>query len=178
MQDKVMEAFLKKQFEDGMALARASDLLELEPLLALGTPPRLYKATYRCKGLVRLDSGEIVEADEFEAFVFFPDGYPRSVDPRRVVRWSGPMNVWHPNIKPPDICIGHMPPGTELTAILRQIHGIITYNNYMPREDDALNHAACQWARQNKHRLPVDKRPLVGKAHEFRVRMIDREASP
>ena len=171
MADKILEAFLKKQFEDGMALAQASDRLELVPLA--GLPPRLYQATFRCKGLVRLDNGSIGEADEFHVWICFPDEYLRSVEPGRVVRWVNPANVWHPNIKPPSICLGHMPPGTELKAILRQIHGIITYNNYMPREDDALNHAACQWARQNTARLPVDTHPLTRRTHDFRVEVIE-----
>jgi hypothetical protein len=29
-----------------------------------------------------------------------------------------------------------------------------------PREDDALNRAACQWARSNMHLFPIDSRPL------------------
>ena len=42
----------------------------------------------------------------------------------------------------------------------RQIHEIVTWQKVTMREDDALNHAACQWARANRARFPVDSRPL------------------
>jgi hypothetical protein len=60
----------------------------------------------------------------------------------------------------PLICVGHLAPGTNLTDLLFQIFEIVTFNKYMPREDNSLNRSACAWARQNQHRFPVDRRPM------------------
>ena len=62
MTDKVFAAFLARQREEGMALAAASDLLELIPVDALG---QRYLADFRCTGLIQTESGHIVEADRF-----------------------------------------------------------------------------------------------------------------
>ena len=40
------------------------------------------------------------------------------------------------------------------------------------REDDALNQAACQWARANLARLPVDTRPLKRRSLALQARDI------
>jgi hypothetical protein len=37
------------------------------------------------------------------------------------------------------------------------------------REEDALNSAACQWARQHPDRFPVDGRPQKRRAETFRI---------
>ena len=91
----VFERFLRRQREEGMALAAASDLLALE---AHPLPPPNFLATYRCKGLVRMPDGAIEEASYFQAGIWFPPDYLRRVDPFEILRWFGPSNIWHPNI--------------------------------------------------------------------------------
>jgi hypothetical protein len=169
--DPVFENFLRRQHEDGMALAAASDLLELTPGPLLRLPPT-YIATYRCKGLVRLPDGAIGEADFFQAGIWFPSDYLRRIDPFEILRWFGPANIWHPNISEmlPLICVGRLTPGTPLVDILYQIFEIITYNKFTPREDDSLNKACCSWARDNQHRFPVDRRPLKRRPLNLEVR--------
>lgn len=167
--DPVQESFLGRQFDEGMALARASDLLELEPIPF--APPH-FVATYRCKGLVRQPTGEIAEADQFAVGIWFPPGYCRRAEPFEVLRWLHPRKVWHPNISDqhPFICVGRLTPGTPLVDILYQVFEIITYHKYTPREDDSLNRACCAWARQNQHRFPVDRRPLKRRKLDLEVR--------
>jgi ubiquitin-protein ligase len=159
--NRVIEAFLRAQFREGMDLAEQSDLLDLVPL---DPPPvvRRYIACFHCTGLVRAPSGEIVEANQFAVAIAFPDDYLRWAEPSQVLTWLSPREVFHPNIsnRGPFICIGRMGPGTALVDLLYQIHEIITYNKATVREDDALNVDACQWARANAARLPVDRRPL------------------
>jgi len=159
--DNVLEGFLRKQFDDAMALAEQSDLLELMPL---DPPPlvRRYIAHFECTGLVRTPSGEVVEANQFAVGIAFPDDYLRRAEPSQVLTWLAPREVFHPNIssRGPFICVGRMGPGTTLVDLLFQIHEIITYNKATVREDDALNLDACQWARANGNRLPVDRRAL------------------
>ena len=167
--DTVLEAFLARQYEEGMALATASDLLELEPID--GPPPQRYLARFRCKGLVRSPDGEIVETDRFEIGIWFPSDYLRWAEPWQVLTWLGPRQVFHPNISDrlPAICVGRLVPGTPLVDLLYQCFEIITYNKVTMREDDALNHAACAWARDNRHRFPIDRRPLKRRALKLTV---------
>jgi hypothetical protein len=160
MGDRIFVAFLQRQFEKGMALAQASDLVELLPF---GPPPRRhYLVRFHCKGLVRSANGDIVEHDSFEVGIHFPDDYLRIADPARTLAWLAPRNIWHPNVSDrlPVICVGRLAPGTELTDLIFQIFEIITYAKITMREDDALNQAACLWARENQYRFPIDPRPL------------------
>jgi hypothetical protein len=173
MTDKIFEAFLRRQYEQGMALARDSDLLEL---IALdGPPPQHYVACFSCKGLVRTNAGDIVEAERFELGTWFPDDYLCEANPFRVLTWFGPRRVFHPNISDhaPLICVGRLAPGTSLVDILYQCFEIITYNKVTMREDDALNKEACAWARRNQHRLPIDSRPLKRRALDVSVESIE-----
>jgi hypothetical protein len=160
MVDRIYIGFLERQFKEGSALARASDLVSLVPL---GGPPAThYVVQLRCKGLVRNGNGQVLEADYFEAGVCFPPDYLRRVDPFQILTWFGPPNVFHPNIsdRAPFICVGKLAPGTSLVDIIYQLYEIVTFTKVTMREDDCLNKAACAWARHNKFRFPIDKRPL------------------
>jgi hypothetical protein len=174
MQDKIFEAFLKRQFEDGMNLAASSDLLELYPMG--GDPPDRYIAEFRCKGLMRSPSGDVVDTDHFEIGIWFPSDYLRRAEPFQVLTWLGPIDVFHPNIsaKFPWICVGKLAPNTPLVDILYQCFEIITYNKVTMREDDALNAEACVWARMNQHRFPTDRRPLKRRALDLQIQQSRR----
>jgi hypothetical protein len=171
--DKVLEGFLKKQFEEGMALADASDLLDLMPL---DPPvPQRYIATFSCTGLVRQRTGAVTEANHFEVGIWMPDDFLCVADPFRVLTWFRPRHIWHPNIsnRDPFICVGRMLPGTGLVDLLTKIHEIITYNKVTMREDDALNKECCAWARRNIGRFPVDRRSLRRRALDISVETIE-----
>jgi len=175
MQDTIYESFLKRQYEEGMALARCSDLLELYPMS--GDPPTRYVAAFRCKGLVRDGAQEPIEADYFEVGIWFPSDYLRRAQPFEVVTWLGPYNVFHPNIgnHAPFICIGKLKPNTRLVEILYQCFEIITYNKVTMREDDSLNAEACAWARKNQHRFPIDGRPLKRRSLDLTIEPARRD---
>jgi hypothetical protein len=172
MQDKIFEAFLKRQYEEGIALADSSDLLELYPMG--GNPPNRYVAQFLCRGLIRSQEGKVVEADHFEVGIWFPSDYLRRVEPFQVLTWLGPFDVFHPNIsdKGPFICVGKLSPNTPLTDIIYQCFEIITYNKVTMREDDALNADACVWARENQHKFPIDRRPLKRRVLDLRVEQV------
>jgi hypothetical protein len=159
MADRILEAFLARQRVAGEALAAESDLLDVEPM---GSPADRYLVELRCRGLIESAPGDVVEADRFQVGVWFPPTYLRMANPFQVLTWLGPRNIWHPNISAmgPWICIGRLAPGTELVDILYQVFEIVTWNKVTMREDDALNGAACQWARRHGDRFPVDQRPL------------------
>ncbi len=158
MNDRVLQGFLQQQFAQGMALADKSDLLELFPMPNGGDPPDHYMVRFGCKGLVRTSGDEVVEAADFRLGIAFPADYLRRVEPAEVLTWFDPPHVWHPNIRPPWICVGHIGPGTELVDLLYQCYEIITYHNWAAH--DALNPDAAQWCRNHQDRFPVDRRPL------------------
>ena len=176
--DRVLNAFLDRQQDEGATLARESDLLDLLPLD--GSPARRYAAAFHCRGLVRDPDGEVREADHFEIGIWFPPDYLRRAEPFQVHTWFGPRHVFHPNISAtaPFICIGRLTPGTSLVDILYQCYEVITYQKVTMREDDALNKEACAWARRNQHRLPVDRKPLkrrTGRIHVDHVPETEQE---
>ena len=160
MGDRIFDSFLKKQLEDGLALAAHSDLLVLKPLTDKTGPPCRYIATLSCNGLVRTDAGKIVAHNHFAVGIFFPPDYLRHMEPARVLTLLEPPNVFHPNIRFPFICVGHLAPGTSLPELIYQVYEILSYNKVTMREDDALNGQACIWARAHQSLFPLDKRPL------------------
>jgi hypothetical protein len=168
MADRVLAAFLARQEEEGRRFAAASDLLTLVPI---GSPADRYLVEFRCRGLVEQEPGTVVEANCFQVGIWFPMTYLRVAQPFRVLTWLGPHNVWHPNISAtePLVCVGRLEAGTGLVDILYQLFEIITWNKVTMREDDALNAAACQWARRHPDRYPVDRRPLKRRAAAFRI---------
>ncbi len=152
-----------------MALAAASDLVSL---VTIGEgPPDRYVAEFRCRGLVRGADTEVVEADRFAVGIWFPATYLRWAEPWQVLSWIGPRQVFHPNISDQStyICVGRLVPGTPLVDLLYQCFEIITYKKVTMREDDALNHAACVWARENQSRFPIDPRPLKRRPLQLQV---------
>ena len=158
MPDRILSAFLTRQYEEGMALARASDLVTLQPVGP--QPAQRYIAEFRCTGLCRTPDGAIAPMTCSEVGILFPGEYLRRIDPYQILAWLGPRNVWHPNIsdRAPIICLGRLGPGTRLTDILYQLFEIITYQRYSTH--DALNPGAAAWARANQERFPIDRRPL------------------
>ena len=177
MADRVLDAFLARQMDEGLALARESDLVSLAPL---GARADRYVVELRCTGLVEEGLGRVVEADRFHLGIHFPSSYLRHADPFRVLTWLGPRTIWHPNISAsaPVICVGRLAPGTGLVDILYQVFEIVTWNKVTMREDDALNRAACQWARGHRDRFPVDRRPLKRRPLAARIGDVSPRSIP
>jgi hypothetical protein len=168
MTDQVLNAFLRRQRDEGLWMSSGSDLLHLLPI---GSSGDRYLAHFSCRGLVQREAAGIEEAESFDVGICFPADYLRTANPFHVLTWLGPQDVWHPNISGESraICTGRLVPGTGLVDILYQVFEIITWNKVTMREDDALNRAACQWARRNPHRFPVDRRPLRRAAAASRI---------
>jgi len=166
-----------------MELAAASDFLDLVPIEfpVKDGPPVRYLAKFSCTGL-RIIDGEVREANEFIVGITFTPDHLVTVDPMRVITWIAPDDVFHPNVGrgplrshgPLTICIGNVPPGVSLVDLLYQTFEIITYCKATMSERDALNWEACQWARWNTDRFPVDRRPLKRLSRPLEVREVDR----
>ena len=168
--DPVFETFLERQLRLGLQLAGESDLLDLLPVPE--SPPSQYLAHFNCRGLV-WRSNEAVEVESFLVGIHFPRTYLQFPSPG-IVTWLEPGEIWHPNILGPagHICLGNLAPGTPLDSILEQCFRIITYQKLTMREDDALNHDACVWARRNQHRFPIDPRPLRRQTRAIRAEVL------
>lgn len=168
--DRIFASFLTRQLDEAAELNRESHLVRLLPLPSTpDAPPARYLVRYGCKGLVELRPGVVEVAEEFYACVDFPLEYVRRADPVQVLAWLEPVNIFHPNIRPPFICIGRLAPATPLVEIVERVHELITLNRFTAREDDALSHPACVWVRRNLSRLPIDARPLRRRSLSFEL---------
>jgi hypothetical protein len=162
MMDKILSSWLEADWEPAHALAEASDLLDLER-----RDSQHFVAHFHCQGLVRGWDGAIREAGRFDVGYWFSESYLREVNPAQVVTWLWPAETFHPNVRPPLCCLGTIEPGTSLVDLLYRTYEVVSYQNVMPDERDALNRAACQWARNNQHRFPLDDRPLKRRSGEL-----------
>ena len=161
--DKILGFRLEAEHEQARGLAEASDLLDVERL-----DPQRFVARFHSKALVRGSDGQVREANRFDVGYWFSESYLREVNPAQVVTWLGPAEIFHPNVKPPFCCVGSIEPGTSLVDLLYRTYELISYQNVMPDERDALNPTACQWARNNQHRFPLDDRPLKRRSGDLR----------
>lgn len=172
MSDRVLQAFLQSQNDEGMELASQSSILELRP--AHGNPPYSYLAGFDAPTLVRLDSGEVVIRNGFLAGIYFAPEHLHLVVSAQCLGFLEPKNIWHPNIKTPFICLGKIAPGTGLCELLMRIYEVATFMRYTPREDNALNIAACQYVRRRVPFRPLTALPLKNRTHEERSIHVSR----
>ncbi len=157
MADRILQAFLARQHEESQALAGESDILDLHAMD--GPPPQHYIARFKAKGLVKDEQGQVVAADGGVFGIWLPDDYLRHAEPAQILTYLGPPRPWHPNIRPPFVCI-HLVPGMPLVDLLHACLEIWTWTLYYTG-DEGLNHAASQWARhQDPSRFPIDRRPM------------------
>lgn len=159
--DVIWDSWVGESTRAALSLAADSNRFDLEVV-----DPQHQIARFHCRGLVQQPGGEIVEADEFAVGIWIADDYLRRTDPMRVLTWLEPDSMWHPNRKGPLCCIGRITPGTSLLDIVHRVYMVITYQEVMPDERDALNLPACAWARANLHRFPVDDRPIKRRSLE------------
>ncbi len=166
IQDPILTSFLTRQFEQIRELASQSDVVEI--LQHGPPPPEHYILRFHCKGLVQTPDG-IAEAQWFDVGFRFPRDYLRRAQVPEVLTWLWPPNIFHPNVGFPFICVGDLHPGTELVDLVYRIYEIITYHKRTVSEHDALNKAACAWARRNHERFPLERRPLRRRELSLRV---------
>ena len=161
--DKILSLWLTEEKQRAFGLAEESAVLDVRCV-----DLQHFVASFYTKGLVRGDDGVIREADHFDVGYWFSDSYLRHVTDRDVATWLAPAEIYHPNVNPPYCCLGPIAPGTSLVDLIYRTYEVISYQNVMPAENDALNLAACQWARHNQHRFPLDDRPLKRRSGDLR----------
>lgn len=161
MINDTFKAFLDAQEAFARVLNRSSKLVQVVPLSP--RPVQHYMARFACRGLVRLPGRGIQEVRGFGVHVFFPAEYQRTrLAAAQALAWAGPREIWHPNIDGDRglICINPIARGTPLRELLRSCFNLISYQVVNMNEFQALNPGACQWARKNKHRFPLDSRSM------------------
>ena len=86
-----------------------------------------------------------------------------------VVSCLAPQNTYHPNINGSLCCIGPIAPSTSLVDLIYRTYAVLTWQEVMPDDRDALNSAACSFARNHPERIPVDDRPLKRRPASFQL---------
>lgn len=126
--------------------------------------PEKYLISFRCIGLMKTPTGDIVETRQHLLDVVFGLDYPAR--PPRFV-WLTP--IWHPNIVMPYLCTEGRPfaIGVTLDQICLMVGQMIQYRNYNLADPLGVQgKEVAEWAARNKDRLPVDTRGLLdGKEH-------------
>ena len=158
MTDAIFRGWLERQYYEAMALAQASDLLELAPLGP--APAQGYVARFHCRSMMKAPTAQIVETNRVDVAVTFFDDYLRVADPYSLLTVLDPSTLYHPNAHPPFLCIGDVAPGTPLVELLFRVFDVLVFANVTMVEHKAMNKEACAWARCNIGRFPLDTRAL------------------
>jgi hypothetical protein len=159
--DPVMRDFLANCAEELRQRQERGGLLEYA---SLGRDlPWLYRLTFRTRGLARTTGGDIVTAEEHVVALRFLPDYLRRADRFEMLALLEPGNAFHPNLRPPGICV-EVRPGESLVEICESLHALFSWRLRQLAENDALNRDACAWGRAHFDALPTDTRPLFGRA--------------
>ena len=141
-------------------LTAKSDLIEVEP--AEGDPPTKYRVTLKCKGMMlhpttgkpTLTANHIME-------IYLPAGIPGYPNEAPYVLCL--TSHFHPNISPENnmVCVGierDWESSLDIAWLVTHLADMITYRVY--GFEKPYNQKAVKWAKANKAKLPLDRRPL------------------
>lgn len=145
---------LQSEHADMLALAKVSSFVEFA---AHGSPPTRYEVNFSCFGLAR-SGNALIRVSYHELDLILSNEFP--LEQPKIV-WRTP--IFHPNMKPPDVCTGDIwYPGSsvaELCTALCEMVQFKTFNIYHP-----LDLEAAAWLLaylQTDHPdIPIDPRPI------------------
>jgi len=167
--DEVMTDFLRNSRDEFLDRSSRGGLIESA---SLGLrEPWLWRLTFHTHGLARDEAGEIHPVDRQVVAVRFLPDYLRQVNQFQTLALVEPRNAFHPNLAPPAICL-HLYPGMPLIEIAESLHALLSWRLRQLAENDALNPDACAWGRSHLDELPLDTRPLFGRAVTFQLEEI------
>jgi hypothetical protein len=158
--DPVMHDFLHNIADELRQRLRPGCLLDAADLGA--TVPWLWRLTFATRGLARDESGALRSVDRHTVAVRFLPDYLRRVDRFDMLSLMEPAGAFHPNLRPPLICL-EVYPGEPLVEICESLHALFSWRLRQLSETDALNPDACVWGRAHLDELPLDTRPLLGR---------------
>ena len=165
-------------------MAAQSDLIEFTTKsVRKGLPPERYIVTYKCKGILSVDSkGKPKLGNKHQVEIYLHNQYPQ--------RWPGMQwltPVWHPNINHHNgsVCVdaAWWTASRSLDRLVIMIGEMVQYKNF---HDDPTkppfpwDPEAARWSREYRQKnpgaFPVDKRELL---RPERVKIIkDKSAKP
>jgi hypothetical protein len=157
--DPVLRDFLSNCRDE--LLCRPSGLLDAANLG--GDIPWLWRLAFRTRGLARAEGTEPRLVERHVVAVRFLPDYLRRADRFEMLALMEPGDAFHPNLRPPGICL-EVYPGEPLVEICESLHALLSWRLKQLAETDALNPEACAWGRTHLNELPVDPRPLFGRA--------------
>ncbi|MEU2280693.1 ubiquitin-conjugating enzyme E2 [Streptomyces sp. NPDC013178] len=152
---------LANDYAGMLDLAQSSELISFH---SLGNPPTKYTVTLRCLGLVQIKD-VLVQSEEHEFDLVLGEKFP--VLPPVVV-WR--TAIFHPNFKPPDVCMGDIwYPGLSLAELCVALCELVQYksfNIYDPLDGKA---ALWLWEQLNVDEtiVPIDPRPAISPEFEI-----------
>jgi ubiquitin-protein ligase len=121
-----------------------------------GSPPEQYILEMSCLGVERIRGSEPVFVDFHRVGIDLPAGYP-TTKPR--VLWL--TTIYHPNIhETGQVCIGPWFAAKWLDELVFMLVEMAQYKNYDDDPTNVYNLDAANWARNNRGRLPVDRREI------------------
>lgn len=140
-EQSIFDEFLDEMARAGAELAAQSDILRLTrlPVPHVG----IFLAEFDLPYLARRPGGGLeVAAGPLGVVIHFGTDYLRRASPLEVVQVRE-MDIWHPNVRWPVLCVGDVQAGMALPFLLRHVYEVLTYQNFAL--DDALEpEAACR----------------------------------
>lgn len=157
--DEVMRDFLNNNRDEFLSRWRPGGLLDYADLGR--DVPWLWRLTFRTCGLAGAAGGPLRTVERQVVVVRFLPDYLRQVNRFQTLALVEPADAFHPNLKPPAVCL-EVYPGEPLLEICEALHALLSWRLRQLSEADALNRDACAWGRSHLHELPLDRRPLFG----------------
>ncbi len=171
--DPVMRDFLANCAEELRLRQERGSLLDYA---SLGRDAAwLYRLTFRTRGLMRTDAGQVVPAEQHVVALRFLPDYLRWADRFEMLALLEPRNVFHPNLMPSAICV-EVRPGEPLVEICESLHALFSWRLRQLSDTDALNRDACAWGRAHLDELPIDARPLFGRPLRITLEPLEEKA--
>jgi hypothetical protein len=172
--DPVMRDFLLNCAEELRTRCERGGLLEYASL-GRGYAPWLWRLTFRTRGLVRDPGGEVAVAGRHVVALRFLPDYLRQANRFEMLALLEPQNAFHPNLRPPGVCV-EVRPGEPLVEICESLHALFSWRLRQLAENDALNRDASAWGRAHLDELPIDTRPLFGRALRIDLEPLEENA--
>jgi ubiquitin-protein ligase len=160
---------LRKDYELIQELDARSDLIQVQAKQEkVGMPPERYIITYKCKGIIGIDSkGNPKIGEKHQVEIYLHSQYPQ--------RWPGMKwltPVWHPNINHVNgsVCIdaAWWSASRSLDRLVIMLGEMVQYKNFHDDPTKApypWDMEAASWCRQfrktHPRYFPVDKRELL-----------------
>ncbi len=158
--DPVLTDFLVNCRDELRERCRTPGLVEATDL---GTSaPWLWRLDFRTRGLVKED-GQVRPVERHVVAVRFLPDYLRTVNRFQMMALVEPRTAFHPNLRDGHVCL-EVYPGEPLVEICEALHALLSWRLRQLAETDALNPEACAWGRGHLDELPIDTRPLFGRA--------------